>query len=75
MKDLNYWVKELYFWQITYTVGGFNGRLFELFQVADIENRALLYLSYPLMVQAFSLWQDAGDNGKDLFREYGLLKH
>lgn len=71
INDLKRAVEEWYFYQKG-TSGGFQTALFDAIQRADALNLEKLAEGFPFQVQAFKLWQQAPDNGKALFREYGL---
>lgn len=73
MDRLKFAIKELYFWQ--YNNGGtnFHAMLYTLIQKADLENKRRLALGFPEEVEALEMWEQAGDYGNDLFREYGLM--
>lgn len=66
-------VREVYFWQYSRT-DCFNQLLLDLFQKADPSNRKRLDMAFPLLFEAWSQWSEAGDNGNDLFRKYGIIK-
>ena len=67
-------VKELYYWQDNKGEGtNFHSLLYTLFQKADSENRIKLGVGFPNEHYALHLWNEAGDYGNDLFREYGLM--
>lgn len=65
-------VRELYLHHYSRT-GSFQNQLFDLIWHADQENLNKISLGFPYQVQAFKLWQVAGNNGDDLFRACGLI--
>lgn len=74
-KPAFYAVRELYYSQYNHSDNtNFHSQLYSLFQKADPENWAKLAVGFPEEAAALSLWSRAGNNGDDLFREYGLLE-
>lgn len=65
-------VKEIWVWQYNDT-GSFFSLLIFLFRKADYNNKAILRAAYPNLFQALQDWEAADDNGRDLFRKYGLM--
>lgn len=72
MLSLKEVIQKLYYWQYNNT-GCFSDKLFDLFQKADPGNKKRLFAAFPEYAAALELWDQAGDNGDDLFREHGLL--
>ena len=67
-------VKEVYNWHWQYVDGdNFSSLLIHLFNKADSGNKARLTGAFPEIAEALELWRKAGDEGNDLFREYGLI--
>lgn len=76
MKDLDLTeaVTQLFYWQHSLNVPtNFHSRLYELFQKADSKNKMRLSVGFPCEAMALHAWDNAGDCGNDLFREYGLM--
>ena len=67
-------VKELYFWQHDRYATNFHAKLYELFQKADVNNKAKLAGAYPNEAKALELWNEAGNYGNDLFEQYSWGK-
>lgn len=70
MENLTEQVMQLWDWQHGGT--SFSCQLYALFQKADSENKARLAMAFPDHWKALLAWNDAGDNGNDLFRYYGV---
>lgn len=66
-------IRELYFYEVTRTAGGFKTQLFDLIKKADNENKEKIRLGFPNEVEALELWNKAGNMGNDLFKKYGIL--
>lgn len=66
-------VKHLYYWQYS-NRNSFTDILFNLFHKADPTNLSKLRVGFKLEYLCYLQWKNAGDNGNDLFREYGLVK-
>ena len=66
-------IAEVYYWQYSNT-DSFFSILIHLFRKADRTNSAKLSTVYPEIAAAIKMWEKSGDNGDDLFREYGLMK-
>lgn len=75
MDTLKSAIEELYFWQYCEPRNNFYQNLIYLYRTADVINRNKLAMVYPYLAMAMALWQSAGDNGNDLFREWELLKN
>lgn len=70
--DLKEQVIQLYDWQHGGT--SFYCALYSLFQKADSQNQQNLRMGFPLHYMTLQKWNNAGDCGNDLFREYGLIQ-
>jgi len=66
-------VEQVYYWQYSNT-GSFFNQLITLFQKADGNNIKKLNSAYPEIFLAIEMWKVAGDNGDDLFRDFGLME-
>jgi len=65
-------VKEFFFYKQG-TSGSFHTALFDLIAKADPINKAKLERGFPFEVEAVLVWNHAGNNGDDLFKDYGLI--
>jgi len=70
--DLKRAVGHIYDWQYNNT-GSFFNLLCTLIQKADPQNKEKISQSFPLLVMAMVMWDDAGDFGNELFRRYGFM--
>ena len=69
-------VVDLYHWQYDDRLPGgepFSSMLFCLLRKADPDNYDRLKLAFPEETQAIEDWTEAGDYGRDLFREHNLM--
>lgn len=73
-ENLKIAIERLYHWQNQAHSNNFTSRLYELFEKADRVNRNKLHLVFPDEGYALDKWKSAGNNGDDLFREFGLMK-
>ena len=64
-------VRELHHWVYHPTYESFEAKLYTLFCIADLENKAALQRAFPYEAQAFRLWELAGP-ADDLFGDFGL---
>lgn len=76
MKDLDLTeaVTQLFYWQCSPLKStNFHASLYRLFFKADSKNKMRLSVGFPCEAMALHAWDNAGDCGNDLFREYGLM--
>ena len=74
-EELKRAVKELYFWQMNRErATNFHAQLYDLFGKADVNNKHRLSMGFPHEFTAIQMWNEAGDYGNDLFREFGLME-
>lgn len=66
-------VKELYYWQYGNNPSNFASMLFNLIRKSDLNNRYQLSRAFPFETLALGLWNLADDDGKQLFRDFGLI--
>ena len=73
--DYEFWVRELYHWQYSREVfsSSFCQLLIILYRKADRGNKLRLAMGFPLLSLVMQDWEDASDDGNDLFRRYKLM--
>lgn len=67
-------VFQLFHWQYGHEPTNFHSLLYCLFRKADCNNRKRLNSAFLPEAVAMKDWDEAGDNGNDLFRKHGLLE-
>ena len=65
-------IKELFYWQHSNTGSFYNG-LCSLYRKADALNRLRLSEGFHFLALAMLMWDSAGDDGNDLFRQWGHM--
>lgn len=68
-------IADLYYWQYRPAErDSFYSTLLTLWGKADNANIRKLEVAFPDHARAIEMWHQSGNNGDDLFTQYGLLK-